>query len=194
VTICYELLKNILDSLPNETTPAGVTPADAAVGQFLFLTLHEVGHAAFDILGVPIFGREEDAADHFATYIMLQFGRGQARRLIGGAAWAWRAYLGDYRRNPVVQTRLAAFASDHGLPQERFYNLLCLAFGANKREFADVESYLPPTRSPNCLYEYQTLVRAFHKEISPHVDQEMAKRVLDTDWLGSLESKPVPRK
>jgi hypothetical protein len=57
-----------------------------------------------------------------------------------------------------------------------------------------VESYLPPTRSPNCLYEYQTLVRAFHKEISPHVDQEMAKRVLDTDWLGSLESKPVPRK
>ena len=31
-----------------------------------------------------------------------------------------------------MQTRLAAFASDHGLPQERFYNLLCLAFGANK--------------------------------------------------------------
>jgi len=41
---------------------------------------------------------------------------------------------------------------------------------------------------------YQTLVRAFRKEISPHIDQEMAKRVLDTDWLGSLESKPVPQK
>jgi hypothetical protein len=65
VTICYELLKNILDSLPNETTPAGVTPNDAAVGQFFFVTLHEVGHAAFDILGVPIFGHEEDAADNF---------------------------------------------------------------------------------------------------------------------------------
>jgi hypothetical protein len=193
VTICYELLKNILDSLPNETTPAGVTPNDAAVGQFFFVTLHEVGHAAFDILGVPIFGHEEDTADNFATYIMLQFGRAQARRLIGGAAWAWRAYLGDYRRNPVVQTRLAGFASDHGLPQERFYNLLCLAFGANKEEFADVESYLPPTRSPKCSYEYQTLARAFHKEISPHIDQEMAKRALDTDWLGSLESKPVLR-
>jgi Putative metallopeptidase len=194
VTICYELLKNILDSLPNETTPAGVTPDDAAVGQFFFVTLHEVGHATFDVLGVPIFGREEDAADNFATYIMLQFGRAQARRLIGGAAWAWRAYLGDYRRNPVMQTRLAAFASDHGLPQERFYNLLCLAFGANKGEFADVGSYLPPTRSPKCSYEYQTLVRAFHKEISPHIDQEIAKRVLDTDWLGSLESKPDPQK
>jgi hypothetical protein len=192
VTICYELLKHILDSLPNETT--GVTSADAAVGQFFQVTLHEVGHATFDIFEVPIFGHEEDAADNFATYIMLQFGREQARRLIGGAAWAWRAYLGDYKRNPVVQTRLAAFASDHGLPQERFYNLLCLAFGANKMEFAEAESYLPPTRSPTCLNEYQTLVRAFHKEISPHIDQEVARRVLDTNWLEALESKPSPHK
>jgi hypothetical protein len=193
-TICYELLKQILDSVPNETTPAGVTPADAAVGQFFFVTLHEIGHAAFDMFGVPIFGREEDAADNFATYIMLQFGREQARRLIGGAAWAWRAYLGDYRKNPVTQTRLAAFASDHGLPQERFYNLLCLAFGANGQEFADAGSYLPPTRSPKCSYEYQTLLRAFRKEISPHINQEMARRVLDSDWLQALESKEAPQK
>ena len=172
VTICYELLKHILDSVPNETSPAGVTPADAAVGQFFFVTLHEVGHATFNIFSVPIFGREEDAADNFATYTMLQFGREQARRLIGGAAWAWRAYLGDYTRNPAMPTRLAAFASDHGLPQERFYNLLCLAFGANRQEFADAEGYLPPTRSPKCPYEYQTLLRAFHKEISPHIRED----------------------
>ena len=125
---------------------------------------------------------------------MLQFGREQARRLIGGAAWAWRAYLGDYRKNPVMQTRLAAFASDHGLPQERFYNLLCLAFGANKAEFADAGNYLPPTRSPKCSYEYQTLVRAFRKEISPHIDQEMARRVFDTNWLPDPKAKSAPRK
>jgi len=194
VTICYELLKHILDSVPNETTPAGVTPADAVVGQFFFLTLHEVGHAAFALFSVPIFGREEDAADNFATYTMLQFGRGQARRLIGGAAWAWRAYMGDYTWIPAMPTRLAAFASDHGLPQERFYNLICLAFGANRQEFADAQGYLPPTRSAKCSYEYQTLLRAFRKEISPHIDQEMARRVLDTDWLQALESKPAPHK
>jgi class 3 adenylate cyclase len=39
----------------------------AAVGQFLWVILHEVGHATFDILDVPIFGRSEDAADDFAT-------------------------------------------------------------------------------------------------------------------------------
>jgi hypothetical protein len=194
VTICYEFLKRILESLPNENNPDGVTPADAAVGQFFWVTLHEVGHATFDILKVPIFGHEEDAADNFATYIMLQFGEGQARRLIGGAAWAWRAYLRDYKKNPVVPLRLSAFGSDHGLPQERFYNLACLAFGADRVGFADLANYLPPSRAPGCLFEYRTLVRAFEKEITPHIDQEIARRVLDTNWLQRLESEPVSQK
>jgi hypothetical protein len=194
VTVCYELLKHILGSLPNEDNPDGLTPADAAVGQFFFVTLHEVGHAIFDILDVPMFGHQEDAADNFATYIMLQFGEGQAHRLIGGAAWSWRAYLGDYKKNPVVPTRLSAFAGDHGLPQERFYNLICLAVGADHVGFADLENYLPASRAPHCSYEYQTLVRAFEKEITPHIDHEMAARVLDTNWLQALESNPVPPK
>ncbi len=194
VTICYEFLKRILESLPSENNPDGVKPADAAVGQFFWVTLHEVGHATFDILDVPIFGHEEDAADNFATYIMLQFGEGQAHRLIAGAAWAWRAYLGDYKKNPVVPLRLSAFGSDHGLPQERFYNLVCLSFGADRAGFADLANYLPPTRAPGCAFEYRTLVRAFKKEISPHIDPEMARRVLDTNWLERLETEPLPQK
>jgi hypothetical protein len=188
VTICYEYLRHILESLPNATSPAGVTPDDATAGQFYWLTLHEVGHAIFDMFDVPIFGHPEDAADNFATYILLQFGRGQARRLIGGAAWAWRAYLGDYQRNPVVRKRIAAFADNHGLPEERFYNLLCLAFGADPVQFTDAGDYLPSTRSSNCEFEYRTLATAFHKEISPHIDQEMARRVLDTNWLPKTQS------
>jgi hypothetical protein len=187
-------MKHILESLPQGTTPAGVTADDATVGQFFWVTLHEVGHATFDIFDVPIFGHPEDAADNFATYIMLQFGKGQGRRFIGGAAWAWRAYLGDYKRNPVVPMRIANFASDHGLPEERFYNLLCLAFGADPVQFSDANDFLPSARSSNCKWEYQTLVHAFRKEIRPHVDQEMAKQVLDTDWLPDPESKPTPQK
>ena len=51
----------------------------------------------FDIFGVPVMGHEEDAADNFASYIMLQFGKERARRLIGGAAWAYKAYISDYQ-------------------------------------------------------------------------------------------------
>ena len=126
--------------------PDGITGADAAVGQFLWVALHEVGHATFDIIDVPIFGSAEDAADNFATYIVLQFSKNQPRRLIVGAAWAWRAYS------------LAAFASDHGLPQERYYNLLCLAIVTQREVFADLEVYLPRPRSPHCVFECQRLV------------------------------------
>ena len=193
VTICYELLKSILDSLPKETT-AGITPDDAKIGQVLWLTLHEVGHATFDIFKVPIFGHEEDAADNFATYIMLQFV--DARRLIGGAAWAWSAYMHDYKRNPVVQVRLAGFAGDHGLPQERFYNLLCLAFGSDPILFADLaqEGYLPPTRAPNCQHEYKVMADAFQKEISPHIDWDLAKGVREADWLPGPVLRAEPQK
>jgi putative metallopeptidase DUF4344 len=196
VTICYELLKHILESLPKETTSAGFTPDDAAIGQFVWFSLHEAGHAVFDIFEVPIFGNEEDAADNFATYIMLQNQMSEARRLIGGAAWAWWAYMADYKRDPVVQVRLEGFASDHGLPQERFYNLLCLAYGADPVMFDDLPQvgYLPPTRAPRCKREYKKLADAFHKEISPHIDQDMAKRVLQTNWLPGPVLRREPRK
>jgi len=196
VTICYELLQHISQSLPAQTSPAGITPADAAIGQALWLVLHETGHAMFDFFHVPLFGHEEDAADNFAAYVLLQFGRGQARQLIGGAAWAWKAYVADYRTNPKIQQQLSAFASNHGQPQERFYNMMCLAYGADPVTFADLtqDGYLPPNRSPNCQHEYKTLAYAFHQEISPHIDREMARRVLDTEWLPAPQSMPTAQK
>jgi putative metallopeptidase DUF4344 len=193
VTICYELLKHVLDSLPTEASSEGITPDDAKVGQVLWFTLHETGHAAFDIFDVPIFGKEEDAADNFATYVMLQFT--EARRLIRGAAWAWSEYMRDYKRNPVVRVRLAGFADNHGQPQQRFYNLACLAFGSNPEQFADFEGYLPPTQAPRCAYEYRTLASAFNREIGrPHIDYELAKGVTEANWLPGPVLRPQPRK
>ena len=106
ITLCYEFLNHILKSLPTEMTPDGITRADAAVGQFLWVALHEVGHATFVMFDVPIFGSAEDAADNFATYIILQFGENQARRLILGAAWAWRANLGTTKEIRLYRLRL----------------------------------------------------------------------------------------
>jgi Putative metallopeptidase len=196
VTICCELLQRIREFLPKESTSVGVPPDDAAISQFLWLTLHEVGHAVFDIFEIPIFGREEDAADNFATYILLQNRMGEGRRLIGGAAWAWWAYVADYRKNPVRQNRLQAFANNHGLPEERFYNLLCMAFGADPVQFDDLTGagYLPRGRAQSCVHEYAKVAEAFRKEISPHVDRELAEQVLETNWLAGPVLQTEPRK
>jgi hypothetical protein len=132
ITVCYEYIEEIFRNAPQETTPAGVTRADAIVGPTLEVFLHEVGHAVFDVLKIPLLGREEDAADQFAAYLLLQFAKSDARRLIAGTAYAYNvdASKPSTKKNP--------FADEHGLPAQRFYNLLCIAYGADSKLFADL--------------------------------------------------------
>jgi hypothetical protein len=181
--------------VPKETTPAGITARDAVVGQFLFWTLHEFGHAVFDIYQVPLFASEEDSADRFAVYIMLQFGKDQARRLIGGAAYAANEIIKNYNLNTNVEKPLEKYSSVHGLPEQRFYNFVCLAYGADPKLFADVveNGFLPKRRADNCEYEYETFSRAWRAEMSPHIDRQMARTVLDTTWLPQSSSRALAR-
>ena len=181
ITVCYEYVNDFLKALPQEPTPEGITPMDAAVGQFFYVFAHEMGHAVFDVFRVPIFGRAEDAADQFATYIILQFGKDQARRLIGGAAYAYHMYV----QYPQVIAPIAAFSDVHGAPAQRFFNLICLAYGANPTVFADVvdKGYLPKDRARDCRGEYNQAALAFEDLIEPHVDQALKRQVLDQSWL-----------
>jgi hypothetical protein len=144
---------------------------------------------------VPLFGRSEDAADAFAGFIMLQFGKDQARRLVGGAAYAANELNLDFAKNPTVQKNLEKYSAVHGLPEQRFYNLLCLAYGADAKVFADLveKGYLPKRRADNCENEYQTFKRAFQNQIVPHIDRQMARAVLDMNWLPQSSAQAVPR-
>jgi hypothetical protein len=196
VHMCYELLQDIMKTMPAQATPVlGIMPHDAVVGQFLFWSLHEVGHAVFHIFEVPLFGREEDAADQFAMYLMLQFGKDQAHRWVEGAAYAAHEFIMDHQNNPEVHKRLEKFSSVHGLPEQRFYNGLCLAYGADATLFADVVAtgLLPTMRAENCEHEFQTFAYAFKAEIRPHIDRQMAKAVLNMTWFPELPSRPRPR-
>ena len=182
VTLCYELLSLISQPIPKDVTWPGVTREDAAIGQFLFIAGHEVGHAMFDLLKIPIFGNEEDAADQFSTYLMLRLGSDQARRLISGAAYYYRRNLQD--QNVTVQ--LKAFSGAHSRPQQRFFNLLCIAYGANTAMFADLvaKDYLPKQRAAGCRREYGKVSFAFQTLIQPHIDPNLARGALDEAWLG----------
>src|SRR5262245_54060002 len=134
ITICYEYIRDIIEMAPKETSPEGISPVDAIVGQFLFTAAHEMGHAVFDYLDVPLFGRPEDDADQFAAHVLIKIGQQDARRLIEGAAYTYNEYI----KNPTVTVRLIAFADVHGAPVQRLYNLLCLAYGADPDAFASV--------------------------------------------------------
>jgi hypothetical protein len=191
VTLCYEYVDEIWRSAPKEPGPAGVTPVDAVVGQFFYVVAHEFGHAMFDVLQVPSFGSAEDAADEFSTFMMLHLGKDDARRLISGAAYSYRSAVEDSASFVALQ----AFSDMHSMPAQRFFNLLCIAYGADPITFAYLvdKNYLPESRARDCKREYDNVAFAFKKLIGPHLDQDFAKEALQQDWLPPESPKPVGR-
>jgi hypothetical protein len=181
VTLCYEYLREMEQTAPKEKSPEGITPVDAIVGQFLYTASHEMGHAVFDLLSVPLFGNPENDADQFAAYTLLSIGKNDARRLIDGAAYLYK----DYFKNPTVTVPVTAFADVHGAPMQRMYDLLCLAYGAAPDQFSDVveKNYLPKNRAPGCRREWAEVNYAFRQLIYPYMDQKLLNDVLSKSWV-----------
>jgi hypothetical protein len=190
ITVCYEYLDWVWQSAPQQTTPAGIAPIDALAGPVVQIITHEAGHAVFDLLRVPIFGREEDDADQFSAYILLQAGKEEARRLMAGAAYQYRS--GVQSENETIAT--TRFADEHPTMAQRFYNLLCLAYGADEELFKDivVKGYLPKDRAEGCGDEYAQVAYAFTTLIGPFIDRKLAAK-LHKSWLPPINTPPPPR-
>ena len=187
VIVCYEFLDDIWKNVPEQTTPGGVAPIDALIGPFLDVFLHEAGHAVLRSLKIPLFGRQEDAADQFSTYIMLKFDKDEARRLILGSAYQYKGDLSS----PTVTMKQQAFADEHGTSAQRFFNLLCTAYGSDPKLFKDVveKGFLPEDRAIGCEQEYAQLSHAFDTLIGPHIDRRLARK-LQKRWLPPITAKP----
>jgi hypothetical protein len=191
VTVCYEYLARVARDAPRETTAAGVTPEDALVGPTAEVFLHEFAHALFDLLRIPVLGREEDAADMVAAYTLLQLGPKFARSAIGGVAYMYNMQAND---KPLTA---ALAAEEHPLMQQRFFNLLCLAYGADPKNFGDVveKGYLPKARAENCEIEYAQTDYAMRTLLQPHMNKTQAKKVRTrlTRKLSGSGAKPSPK-
>jgi len=185
ITICYEFIYELIKNMPQEKRPSGIAPIDTIIGPFIEVSLHEFGHALFDMLELPVFGREEDAADQLAAYILLQFGDSEARRLIAGTAYAY--HIDEMKTDPCRS--MEDYASEHGTPAQRFFNILCIAYGADTKLFADIvsEGYLPETRAEYCEEEYEQVQDAFDELILPHIDLDLADEIQGISWLREPE-------
>ncbi len=198
VHLCYEMLdwienvaavspdklKQTPDAPPRGLLP-GVTRAEAIVGAIGGVALHETGHAVFDIQQIPRLGREEDAADMVAGFVMLQFGSEVARVMIKGmfnVTYNWQA------ESPNIS--VAALADSHSLALQRGFAILCLAYGKEPDTFKDLaQAWLPAARQPSCAREYRQAENAFRKTILPYVDQALMKKVQQMQILRPEDSK-----
>ena len=177
IVVCYEFLAGFWKAASSSSRPPNVSRADALVGPFMDTFLHEAAHAMFDLLKIPVLGKEEDAADLVSAYLMLQFPAHEKRGLILGAAYSYASELNvrsarDLNRPRLRFGRHASFANDHSTPAQRLYSLLCMAYGADKELFAPVveRGYLPKDRAEMCDDEYEQIDFAYRTLIAPHQD------------------------
>jgi hypothetical protein len=71
------------------------------------------------------------------------------------------------------------FANTHSLSAQRFYNVVCIGYGADPEQFADAvrKGYLPESRAEGCADEYKQVDYAYRKLIRPYVDESLRRKV-----------------
>lgn len=114
---------------------------------------HELGHAVIDVMQLPVLGREEDAADTLSGLLIDQvWQEDSANEMIADSANAYILYDAENNIAPEDQP----YWDEHGLNLQRYYNLICIFYGANPGGRAEIASVfeLPEARAARCPDEY----------------------------------------
>lgn len=163
IRMCYELLEQ--QALGSNRRYASDSAAAAATYQAaLFVFYHEVAHALIHIFDLPITGREEDAADQLAAWVLLEAGVEGRDAALQGALWFSDQSRFGRRGEPLWD--------DHSLNRQRYYNLLCWVYGSGPKAHAPLLNRqwgLPRERATNCSFEYDRLRRAWSELLAGRV-------------------------
>jgi hypothetical protein len=139
--------------------------AEFVLGNTLFALMHEMAHGLISDLGLPVLGREEDAADAFATVMMLNMKTEFTHRVLVNAAKGWM--ISDRRSRENGEN--AIFYDAHGLDLQRAYNIVCLMVGSDPEQFDDLanEVNLPEDRRETCMGDYSNASWSWNKALEP---------------------------
>ncbi|MDF0602278.1 DUF4344 domain-containing metallopeptidase [Psychromarinibacter sp. C21-152] len=136
-------------------------PADAArlrsdrheylSANLLAIFYHEFGHALIDIMKLPIFGQEEDAADVLSVFLIDTLFDGETA--ISMARHTALGFLGEAKNRSGTEP---AYWDVHGPDLQRYYTFVCLFYGADPaaRQQVAEELELPEPRQRTCEDEY----------------------------------------
>jgi Putative metallopeptidase len=168
ITLPYEfaaLVLEVVESTYPESSPEEIGEKIGAINSFIFA--HEFAHALIANLNLPVLGKEEDAADSIATYVLLNADEGAA--YAADAAFFWAAF--SERQSPPA---LVEYADSHSLDLQRSFAVLCWVAGSSEQSFEEVAELelLPPERLEACPAEYEQLVESLGQELRPHLSPE----------------------
>ncbi|MBM5570261.1 MULTISPECIES: DUF4344 domain-containing metallopeptidase [Deefgea] len=170
VIMCYEIFKDLVEKVEAQLGHHDQKYRDdikkhAAV----FLFRHELSHAIFDILKIPLIGNEEIAADAVAFHYSLeQKDMAEVKKLLQGAKF----YFMRRNENFGDDTRydFGAFSDIHPLSEQRYFNMLCYTYAKfpEEAEFLVKQELLPQGRADYCPREWKQLQDGVHRLIRPY--------------------------
>jgi hypothetical protein len=139
----------IFAMLPGLAQAEGVDHEDYVASNILAIFYHEMGHALIDIMGLPIFGQEEDAADVLSILMIHDFF--DEENAVQMAYDTADNFLADAERSDEV-----AYWDTHGPDLQRYYTTVCLFVGGNFDERVDIaeDLGLPEERLDWCAEEF----------------------------------------
>lgn len=119
-------------------------------GTLRFVLLHELGHGLVDLYEIPVLGREEDAADRFATWWLSPDGKEDGTDAIAAVEW----WLASAKANGQKREELAWW-DEHGIDEQRGYQIACLLYGADPETMGPLAGRLglPKARRDSCVPE-----------------------------------------
>ncbi|WP_052108270.1 DUF4344 domain-containing metallopeptidase [Aerolutibacter daejeonensis] len=172
VVLCYETI-DVLNKQAEAMKAAGSLqeefPHQYVLANLRFILLHETGHALIRLLDLPTTGREEDAVDQLAVMLMQKFAsldespQQVSENLRMAANWFLHRAQGQYN--------LDAYADEHALGEQRYFNLQCLIYGRDPGKYLYIvtDGDLPAGRAERCPEEARRVDHAWLRLLLPHV-------------------------
>lgn len=161
VVLCYELAVHLMELFEDRHEDE---QADLVAGTLVFFMGHEIGHALTHVLDLPITGKEEDAVDQLATW-MLSDGSPDSEAALAAAAETFALW------SDSAEADESAFADEHSLDSQRLYNILCWSYGRDPEGYADLVSdgVLPEARAEGCAGEFERIDRSWSRLLEEHL-------------------------
>ncbi|MDZ7904565.1 MAG: DUF4344 domain-containing metallopeptidase [Cypionkella sp.] len=166
-------------------------PDDEKAASFIWSNViatfyHELGHALIDVLELPVLGREEDAADSLSALLIHQiWEEDSAAQMIDETANAF--FLNSQEAD--ANGHETAYWDEHSLDLQRYYNLVCLFYGADPdgRAFIVTDYELPEDRAERCPDEFAQTEAAWSAMLDQAAWREgAAGLVMQGDGSGPL--------
>lgn len=171
VVLCYEMIQTLLVrgiALQEANQFPENFPIRYLQANLRFIVIHEVGHALVDLLDLPITGREEDAADQLAAWMMLK--NVDTSESFGTLAMNMQM-AADFFAAGAQQYEIAHYADVHSLGEQRFFNIQCMIYGHDPARFLRIvtSGSLPEERAHGCPEESKRITNAWTALMEPHL-------------------------